>query len=155
MFEYPDKFTIVSGMGEAKERLVAFDNALISAGISNYNLLRVSSILPVNCMRAGKIDKREGSVLLTAYGTISSKQPGEKIASAVSVGIPRHSEDIGVIMEYSGVCSKEEAESTVREMAREAMINHGILCKEILSSSIEKIVQNNRYAAVISAIAMW
>ncbi len=106
-------------------------------------------------MRMEKVDKREGSVLLTAYGTISSDQPGERIASAVSVGIPRHPEDVGVIMEYSGVCSKEEAESKVREMAREAMINHGILCKEILSSSIEKIVQDNRYAAVISAIAFW
>ena len=46
---YPKHFYIASGVGRDMYELVSFDNALINAGLSNYNLLRVSSILPTGC----------------------------------------------------------------------------------------------------------
>lgn len=155
MLEYPCRFMISSGMGEAEKKLLSFDNALIHAGISNYNLLKVSSILPVNCKQAKHIDIREGSALLTAYGTFSSNKQGETIASAVGVGIPKQSGNIGVIMEYAGVCSKEYAEKLVCEMVKEAMENHGIQCEKIISSSIEKTVCKKEFVTVISAVTLW
>lgn len=155
MLEYPCKFMISSGVGVAEEKLLSFDNALITASISNFNLLKVSSILPVNCKRADRIDIPEGSALLTAYGTLSSDTPGEVIASAVGVGIPKQSGDIGMIMECAGACTKEYVEALVYKMVKKAMDNHNIPCKEILCSSIEKVVPEKEFVTVISAVTLW
>jgi len=155
MLPYPQKYKISSGAASAKHELVAFDKALIKAQISNYNLLRVSSILPIGCTQEDVIDKQEGSALLVAYGTRSSNIPGETIASAVGVGIPMVPNQVGVIMEYAGVCDATTAEKTVREMVDIAMANHRIECKEILTSSIDATVTEGEYASVISSVALW
>ena len=155
MLAYPSKFKISSGAASARQELVAFDNALIAAGISNYNLLRVSSILPIGCQRDDVIDKKEGSALLVAYGTISSNVAGQTIASAVGIGIPEDETQVGVIMEYSGICDAGTAEETVREMVALAMENHGIPCKEIILSSADATVMEKNYASVISSVSMW
>lgn len=155
MLDYPKHFYISSGVGKASSELVAFDNALIDAGISNYNLLRVSSILPIGCIRESAVLAKEGSLIPTAFGTKTSDIPGNVIASAIAVGIPRDEKRVGVIMEYSGNCTAAEAEDRVRGMAAEAMNNHTIECLEILSSSIEAIVDGDGYTAVISSVAMW
>lgn len=152
---YPTHFHISSGAGHSKHALVAFDNALIQAKISNYNLLRVSSILPIKCRQEETISLPFGSLLPTAYATISSSEPHAQIAAAVAVGIPLHDSDIGVIMEYSAPCTAQEAEETVRSMVEEAMINHNIPFKTILSSSIDGTVPEGEHLSLISAIAMW
>lgn len=155
MLPYPQKFKISSGVAVAKQELVAFDKALIDAGISNYNLLRVSSILPIGCVQADTVDKLEGSALLVAYGSYSSNIPGETIASAVGIGMPKDKKQVGVIMEFAGVSDATAAEETVRQMVRDAMENHGIACKEILASSVEATVTAGEYASVISSVALW
>lgn len=155
MLQYPQKYMISSGVGKAEHELVSFDNALISAQIANYNLLRVSSILPIGCKQTDVIDKSEGSALLVAYGSVSSNTPKETIASAVGVGIPVSDSQVGVIMEHAGACSAADAEKIVREMVATAMSNHGILCKEILCSSVEATVTGTDYMTVISSVAMW
>ena len=40
------RIAIVSGVGTAPTRIAAFDQALINAGIANYNLLLLSSVIP-------------------------------------------------------------------------------------------------------------
>lgn len=153
-FTYPKRFFISSGIGKDTYELVSFDNALLNSGLSNYNLLRVSSILPIGCKQANKICVKQGSPLLVAYGSISSNTREATISSAVSVAIPQKKSDIGIIMEYSGYCDSLFAEATVKKMAEEAMKNHNLLIKEILCSSIETHVDNS-YATAFSAVAMW
>ena len=155
MVSYPRKFKINSGAATAKQELVAFDKALIDAGIANYNLLRVSSILPIGCVQAQTVDKKEGSALLVAYGNYSSNIPGEIIASAVGIGIPRDKDRVGVIMEFGGVSDANAAEEVVRQMVIEAMKNHGIECEDVLVSSAEAAVPAGEYSSVISAVALW
>lgn len=152
---YPSNFFITSGKGQSSHELVAFDNGLIDAHIANYNLSKVSSILPAGAVRAEKVGLREGSLLLTAYATISSNHPGTRIATAVGVGIPCSSEEVGVIMEFSGYCSAEEASARIKSMCTEAMQNHGIPCKEVLISAIDAVVEDNGYTSLISALSFW
>lgn len=155
ILDYPTKYKLTSGKGVSKNELVAFDNALIDAGISNYNLLKVSSILPENCFQSQKIDLREGSPLLTAFAEVSSDKPGTHIATAVAVGIPKDQSKVGVIMEYKNYdIDADSARGIVCEMVREAMHNHGIELEEILSSSIDGIVENS-FLSLISAVVMW
>ncbi len=100
MLPTPKKFTLCAGSAEGSTRLNAFDNALLAAGIGNLNLLRVSSVLPPEAELVEKLDIPPGSLTPTAYGSIISDVPGERIAAAVGVGF---SEDTyGMIMEFSG-----------------------------------------------------
>ena len=151
---YPESYFISSGKGCSEHQLVAFDKALCDAGIANYNLLKVSSILPAGAIKADKIGLREGSPLLTAYARIDSNSPGDRIATAVGVAIPCRNTDVGVIMEYAGHCTAAEAETHIRAMCAEAMNNHDIEYNEILVSSIDAVVDDN-YLSLISAIAFW
>lgn len=155
MSNYPSHYFITSGNGIADDRLVSFDKALIAANISNYNLVRISSILPVKAEKAESIGLIEGSPLLTAYGTISCSESGTTIASAVAVGIPQDAQRVGVIMEFSGKCTKEVALDKVRDMVRQAMQNHGIALREIISSGIDAKCSGKDVATVISAVAIW
>lgn len=152
---YPVNYFISSGLGISSASLVAFDAALLDAHLANYNLVKISSILPMRCKRSYSVSVKEGSPLLTAFGTITSSTVGETIASAIAVGIPANDDQVGVIMEYSGVTSKEEAENKVRKMVQAAMANHKIPYSEIISSSIEAHVEKNKFYSVISAIAIW
>ena len=152
---YPESYFISSGKGRSKHQLVAFDKALCDAGIANYNLLKVSSILPAGATKVDKIGLREGSPLLTAYARIDSNSPGDRIATAVGVAIPCDNNDVGVIMEHSGHYTATEAENHIRAMCAEAMKNHGIEYNEILVSSIDAVVDDDNYLSLISAIAFW
>ena len=146
-------YYITSGLGTSEYRLVAFDNALLSAGISNYNLVRVSSILPADCKRRQSVDVPFASPLYTAYATISSDKQGEHIATAIAVGIPKCSTDIGVIMEADGETA-DNTEEQARNMVIEAMRNHRIELDHIESSATEGVVKEG-YLSLISAISMW
>ena len=66
--DYPKNYMISSGIGKDQNyELVAFDSALGNAKLANYNLLRVSSILPSNCVKEDTVKVKEGSPLLVAY----------------------------------------------------------------------------------------
>ena len=155
MNNYPSSYYISSGTGTSAFKMVAFDNALISAGISNYNLVKVSSILPRFCKRKDAVDLQEGSPLLTAYASISSDIYGTQLATAVAVGVPKDPSSIGVIMEYEGIgISAKEAENYAEKMVEEAMNNHKIDIENILITSAEGIVED-KYLALVSAIVIW
>ena len=155
MLAYPKHYLLSSGIGADEYPLVAFDSALLSAGISNYNLLKVSSILPRHCEPSPRLDLREGSALLVAYSSVSTEEEGALIASAVAVGIPEDPDQVGVIMECSGHYDAQTADRLARDMAERAMRNHGIPLKEIRSSSIEAVGTGGKTVTVISALSLW
>ena len=153
MKQYPKKFYIASGIGMSQHDLVAFDNALIHAGVSNYNIVRVSSILPKACEKRHNLDLEYGSPLLAAYAAVKSNEKGKHLATAVAVGVPKSKEDIGVIMEASGEFASE-TEDRARAMVIESMDNHHIALDHIETSSIEGIVENG-WLSLVSVIAIW
>lgn len=156
MNKYRNYF-ITSGSGvDATEPLVAFDNALLNADIANYNLVKISSILPPNCKKADSVPLEFGSPILTAYGTYTSNKVGEVISSAVAIGIPANSTDNGVIMEISGIGTAESMEKRVRNMTERAMDNHNIKLAHIVSSSTDrKVLEEDGFVTVISAVCIF
>jgi arginine decarboxylase len=109
-----------AGHAEGGTVLNAFDNALLAAGIGNINLLKVSSILPpeVPVVELPKI--KPGALVPTAYAAITSETPGETLAAAVGYAVPDDPAKNGVIMEFHGVASREEAERRIHAMLDEA-----------------------------------
>lgn len=153
---YPKNYFITSGSGKSTFKLVSFDEALRDAKIADYNLVKISSILPKQCLSAdANAFPPQGSVLLSAFGSISCNEKGRIIASAVSVAIPNDANEVGVIMEYSGFCTAQYAEEQVRLMAIEAMRNRGKPIQEIQTSAIERVCDGSGYISVISAICIW
>lgn len=151
----PQKFVLKSGVGVGIEKMSAFDRALLEADVSDYNLIKVSSILPPQCMHYCDIDLKKGSLLPSAYASCFSDQVGETIAAAVAVGIPVDSDDIGVIMEYSGKISQELAEAKVRELVREAMDRRNICIKSISSTAVECKIEKSQMHCVFATVSMW
>lgn len=155
-YKLPTNFYITSGVGVDSEALVSFDKALIDANISNYNLLKISSILPPDCIQSKTISKEFGSPLLTAYGTLTSNNIGTVVSSAIAVGIPKKHTDVGVIMEGSGFESSILLENRVCDMVKKAMQNHQIEVSNIISSSAECIVKHDgTFVTTISAIVLF
>jgi arginine decarboxylase len=151
MLPTPRKVRLVAGSAEGPTPLNAFDNALLSAGIGNLNLVRVSSILPPGCVHDPEFVIPPGSLTPTAYGHLTSAVAGEEIAAAIGVGFA--ADDYGVIMEFEGTCGRAEAARTVELMVREAFAARRKVLREVLVEAASHRVE--RHGAVVAAAVMW
>jgi arginine decarboxylase len=147
----PTTFTLVAGAAEGESRLNAFDNALLAAGIGDLNLVKISSVLPAGAREVPKITAPPGSLVPTAYGAAESQVAGETIAAAVAVGLPADGGS-GVIFEFAGRTSAQEAERAVRRMAEVAFAQRGRPLREIRSVSVEHTVR--RLGCALAAVAL-
>ena len=136
------EYAISQGVGVSLKRLPSFDKALLDAGVGNYNLVRLSSILPAGCVEVDVDDIashiKEGSLLPTAYSTISSSKMGEHIVSTIVIGFPVDAEKVCVIMEYSVAdVDAETALRTLKDMIKEAFEERGWELDHIKATSAE------------------
>ena len=151
-----NKYTVRAGIGVAKENLSSFDKALIDAGVANYNLVRLSSILPAYCEFKDNIDLKEGSLLPTAYATITSSKEGERIASAIGIGFPDDKSKVGVIMEYSACnATKAECKEVVRSMIHEAFQERGWKLADVATIGAEAVVGKKEVVSTFACVSEW
>jgi arginine decarboxylase len=148
----PRKFMVTHGAAEGPSALNAFDNALLQAGVGNVNLVRVSSILPASAIEVSKLEIPPGALLPIAYGSITSDAEGERIAAAVAVALG-DPDEYGVIMEFSGRCSEQEAAQTVEDMARAAFATRGRPVRRVIVRAVEHRVR--RVGCAFAAVALW
>ena len=149
----PTHYFLVSGASEGFTPLNAFDGALLHAGIGDTNLVKMSSIVPPRCQLISPVPLPAGSLVPTAYASITSDVPGEMISSAVAVALPKESHYPGLIMEYSARGPKAEIEETVRRMALEGMKLRGREIKDLKSMAVEHKVQ--KVGATLAAVVLW
>ena len=147
-------FKMIAGCGRGRTELNSFDNALQNAGVGNYNLIRVSSILPPFCKESTNLDVQQGAVLPIAYSTINSSHIGDEIVAAIGVGIPTDSINVGVIMEYSAINPSVDVERTVKQMVEDAMKNRNIQVADVLLKSCRNTVRDD-HECVFAAVALW
>lgn len=147
----PVTYTLAVGGAEGPTPLNAFDHALLTAGIGNLNLLKVSSILPPGAKFVQELDIPPGSLTPTAYCTTHSTTPGERITAAVGVGLSRDS--FGVIMEFADSGTKAEAERAIHRMLLEAFGRRGMELVETRVRAVEHRVE--QVGAVVAAVLLW
>lgn len=103
MYLYDVRITVVSGFGQGKTKLSAFDAALKSAGIQNFNLIYLSSIIPPKA----KVIKRSifinhsehyGDRLYVVKAEIRSDRLGRYIAAGL--GWYQNGDGRGVFVEH-------------------------------------------------------
>ena len=155
------EYAMSAGFGESGVRLPSFDKALLAAKVGNYNLVRPSSILPAHCVEVPieeiKEHVKEGSLLPVAYATISCSDPGRWIASAIAIGFPKNTDDVGVIMEYSDYdITKGIAEDRVKCMVQEGFDARGWEIDHIKSIAVEGVVPTTGgTASTFACVAEW
>ncbi|RKZ00046.1 MAG: arginine decarboxylase, pyruvoyl-dependent [Candidatus Hydrothermota bacterium] len=148
-----ERYFVTAGVGHGKTLLTAFDSALRAAGVGDYNLLKVSSIIPPGARKVDFIGIPKGQLLPIAYGVITSDKDGEVISAAVAVGIPAEKDSVGVIMEFAAKLPKKEVEKVVRDMAEEALRARGAKVKSIEVRSVSVIVKGPTCA--FAGVALW
>ena len=149
----PTHYFLVSGASEGFTPLNAFDGALLHAGIADTNLVKMSSIVPPRCTLIEPIKIPPGSLVPTAYASITSDIPGEVISSAVAVALSEDPIHAGLIMEYSGRGHRKDIEGMVRNMAIEGMKLRGRKIKDLTSIAIEYKVK--KIGATFAAVVLW
>ncbi len=147
-------FKFFKGYGCDDFELVAFDKALQDAGIGDYNIVKVSSILPPNCAESKLINLATGSVLYTAYSKMILR-PNEYGSTAVAYATPKDSSLNGVIFETSSRNVQDNVEINVQEMCKKAMMNRNREIDKIFSKSMKVTNATGKYCAIITGIAMW
>lgn len=147
-----NNYKIVSGIGEACYELLAFDKALVNAGIGDYNLVRVSSILPSGCIESKDISVEKGGILYTAYASAIVKA-GESKSLAVAIALPVDNLLNGVIFETEADLGN--AEKYVKDMCATAMLTRNRTVKDYQSTSVDIYGKESVYVCGLVAVVMW
>jgi arginine decarboxylase len=153
IFGLPDKYFLVSGFAEGESLLNAFDNALLSAGIGNTNLVRMSSILPPAATFVGTINIPAGSLVPVAYASEWSEEAGLEIAAAVACGVPEDPSLPGVIMEHHTFSSNEHCLNVCIEKVESAFRYRKWKLAEIKTASVSHVVVHT--GAVFAGAVLW
>lgn len=107
-----EEIFLTRGVGRHREKLASFELALRDAKIAEYNLVRVSSILPPGCKvigrREGVKKLHPGQVLYTVVAESATNEPNRLIASSIGVAIPRDSSQYGYLSEHHGYGETDE-----------------------------------------------
>ena len=135
------KIEIVKSVGYGRTAIGAFDNALCNAGVSNFNLIKLSSVIPEKCREIEEVKKYRRKL---AHGDklycIYSSNIGKDVAAGIAYD--RETKDgLGVFVEESG-----ENEDVVKKMLNTSLDDL------FLSRKWSKDV-NNRHEFVVSARA--
>ncbi len=136
----PKRFWMVSGAGTGDTALTAFDAAVLNAGIGNFNLVKVSSIVPPNCRREEAPPEaflNPGSIVHCAFAHGTVKHGDQPVSAAVGVALPERPDEIGVVMEIAIPSDEDEARTIVRSMCQESMGMRSLAVKEILLASAQ------------------
>src|ERR1019366_6899933 len=96
---------VTSGVSSGSTQLAAFDGALLDAGIANFNLIKLSSVIPPNCeIKVGRPnldnDQDHGKKL---YTVLSEKRESEKGREAwAGIGWVQGKDGRGLFVEQHG-----------------------------------------------------
>lgn len=112
MGQVPRFFFLTKGVGKHKENLESFEVALKDAGISSYNLVTVSSIVPPSCKQITKEQGvgmlKPGEIVFLVLARNSTNEPHRLLASSIGLAIPRDETVHGYLSEWHCFGATEE-----------------------------------------------
>lgn len=100
----PGRLFLTRGSGRHREKLISWELALHDAGISSFNLVRVSSIFPPRCKLVSREDGLKtlvpGQVVFAVLSDNATSEPGRLIAASIGLATPRDSNRHGYLSEH-------------------------------------------------------
>lgn len=115
------KILIIKGIGEGSTALSAFDHALCTAGIENFNLVELSSVIPKNSVIEIKekfdLSYDVGQIQPVVLSHTASNEKGKEISAGLGWAL---ADEGGVFIEISGCFGENECigkiESSLKDM---------------------------------------
>ncbi|MDD8021330.1 MAG: arginine decarboxylase, pyruvoyl-dependent [Acidobacteriota bacterium] len=122
----PQQIFLTRGHGQHREKLVSFELALREAGISPFNLVKVSSIFPphgrVVSRQAGLKRLQPGQIVFLVMSENSTDEAYRPISSAIGLAVPQPPGQYGYLAEHEGFGESErEARLQAEELAAEML----------------------------------
>lgn len=123
------KITLTTGTGTGHTLLSAFDSALQDCGVSNYNLLMLSSVIPplaeLVCEKYVTPDSEYGNRLYVVKADKRSDKKGEWVGAAI--GWYQRKDNGGVFVEHTAAGkTKEDVEKILHSDVLKSIMD---LCK--------------------------
>lgn len=154
---------VVSGIGKGKTTLSAFDAALKEAGVYNYNLITLSSIIPPGS-KVTRIDKFEtppeeyGYRLYVIKAEVRSEEAGKYISAGL--GWYQLKDNKGVFVEHeikgeTKVAVKSEIETRIRNSLKDLCRFRGIKFEESRIKSTVAITQIKNSPTSVLVLAVY
>lgn len=104
MNHVPTKVFFTKGVGKAKDSLTAFEFALRDAGIAQYNLVHVSSILPPSAKivsrKEGLKHLDPGQVVFVVLSRAACNEPNRLLAAGIGAAVPADKKMYGYLSEH-------------------------------------------------------
>lgn len=100
----PKGVFLTKGVGKHREKLTSFEMSLRSAGIAEFNLVRVKSILPPRCkmlsQQEGLKYLSSGQIVFAVMSENATNEPHRLIAASVGVAVPANPDQYGYLSEH-------------------------------------------------------
>jgi len=108
----PTKLFLTKGMGRHKEKLTSFEMALRDAKIADFNLVRVSSIIPPRCrivpLEIGLQSLSKGQIIYCVLSEAASDEPHRLIAASIGLANPKDESIHGYLSEHHSYGQNEK-----------------------------------------------
>jgi arginine decarboxylase len=126
MGQVPRFFFLTNGVGKQKESLASFEVALKDAGISSYNLVTVSSIIPPGCRQISREQGvgmlKAGEIVFLVLARNSTNEPHRLLAASIGLAVPKDEKIHGYLSEWHGFgVTDEEAGEYSEDLAAQML----------------------------------
>lgn len=136
---------IASAIGRAATELAAFDQALVSVGAANFNLVRLSSVIPPgsSIVESARCPQPEGATwgdrLYVVYAEWRASTPGE--AAWAGVGwVQDHDSGRGLFVEHEGTDEwtvRNDITASLEDLQRSRGIDLGPIRMQVIGAECE------------------
>jgi arginine decarboxylase len=107
----PTKVFLTRGKGQHREKLVSFEKALREAGISPFNLVRVSSIFPPRCRLISREEGVEllkpGQILFVVLSENATAESHQLISASIGLALANDPARFGYLAEHEALGQSE------------------------------------------------
>ena len=148
------KIYVAGSAGVGSTELSAFDDALIKTGVANYNLIRLSSVIPPQSevSLTDHINEKPGSWgdrLYVVYAESRTSNPGEEVWSGIG-WVQDPTDGKGLFVEHEGH-SEAEVETLIRNSLKDLMNSRGLSGLEIKTKLVGATCNDNPVCALVVA----
>lgn len=102
----PKRMFFTRGVGKHQNNLESFEAALRSAGIAQFNLVKVSSIFPPQCKivsrRVGLNHLSPGQIVHCVMAEERTNEPNRLVSAGIGLAVPAEGDQFGYISEHHG-----------------------------------------------------
>ena len=123
----PEQLFLTKGAGKHMDKLVSFEFALRDAGIAQFNLVKVTSIVPPGCVittrENGLKHLSPGEIVFCVMSENSTNEPNRLIAASIGLAAPEEKDKYGYLLEHDSLDQQaEEAGAYAESLAVEMLV---------------------------------